>query len=145
MTLNIDQEIAFLKAMTASELRARYVEVFGEQARTGHKAWLVKRIAWRLQALAEGNLSERARRRAAELANDADLGLYPPRPCQAGRKKTQVFISDLLVAEQDTNYFGSGPMDDAPSKPLDLVRLGASKTVTFPSCPPTARSFAFSQ
>src|SRR5439155_11480250 len=42
------------------------------------RAWLVKRIAYRLQVLAEGDLSERARR-AAELANDADLRLNPPR------------------------------------------------------------------
>src|SRR5262249_30080106 len=41
--------------------------------------WLIKRIAWRLQALAEGDLSERARRRAQELARDADLRLNPPR------------------------------------------------------------------
>src|SRR5262249_26829227 len=40
--------------------------------------WLIKRIVWRLQALAEGDLSERARRRAAELARDADLRLNPP-------------------------------------------------------------------
>jgi hypothetical protein len=33
--------------------------------------------------LAEGDLSERARRRAAELANDADVRLYPPRASQA--------------------------------------------------------------
>ncbi|MCX7590098.1 MAG: DUF2924 domain-containing protein [Kiritimatiellae bacterium] len=39
----------------------------------------MKRILWRLQALAEGDLSERARRRAAELANDADLRLNPPK------------------------------------------------------------------
>ena len=32
-----------------------------------------------MQALAEGDLSERARRRAAELARDADLRLNPPR------------------------------------------------------------------
>jgi hypothetical protein len=32
-----------------------------------------------MQALAEGDLSERARKRAAELANDADLRLMPPR------------------------------------------------------------------
>ena len=40
---------------------------------------MVKRIAWRLQARAEGDLSERARLRAAQLANDADLRLSPPR------------------------------------------------------------------
>jgi hypothetical protein len=32
-----------------------------------------------MQALAEGSLSERARRRAAELARDTDLRLNPPR------------------------------------------------------------------
>src|SRR5262249_10941538 len=37
-------------------------------------------IAWRLQAIAEGDLSERARQRAAALANDADLRLSPPKP-----------------------------------------------------------------
>ena len=41
---------------------------------------MIRRIAWRLQALAEGDLSERARRRAEELANDADLRMNPPRP-----------------------------------------------------------------
>ena len=82
MTQNIEQEAASLKAMTATELRGRYAEVFGEPARTGHKVWLIKRIVWRLQALAEGDLSDRARRRAAELANDADLRLYPPRSAQ---------------------------------------------------------------
>jgi Protein of unknown function (DUF2924) len=83
MTQNLEQEIASLQAMTGAKLRVRYAEVFGEPARIGHKTWLVKRIAWRLQALAEGDLSERARRRAAELANDADLRLYPPRASQA--------------------------------------------------------------
>jgi hypothetical protein len=53
--------------------------VFGEETRAGNKTWLVKRIIWRLQALAEGDLSERARRRAAELVQDADLRLFPPR------------------------------------------------------------------
>jgi len=65
--------------MKVAELQVRYAEVFGEETRVGNKAWLVKRIIWRLQALAEGDLSERARRRAAELAQDADLRLSPPR------------------------------------------------------------------
>ncbi len=63
-------------------MRARYAQVFGEETHVGNKAWLVKRIIWRLQALAEGDLSERARRRAAELAQDADLRLSPPRQKQ---------------------------------------------------------------
>jgi hypothetical protein len=82
MHVNVAKELAALGAMSVGELRVRYAEVFGEPARTGHKVWLIKRIVWRLQALAEGDLSERARRRAAELANDADLRLYPPRSAQ---------------------------------------------------------------
>jgi Protein of unknown function (DUF2924) len=53
--------------------------VFGETTNANNRAWLVKRLAWRLQALAEGDLSERARGRAAELANDADLRLNAPK------------------------------------------------------------------
>jgi hypothetical protein len=79
MHLNLVKELALLGRMTAKELRVRYAEVFGEAARTGNKLWLVRRIAWRLQALAEGDLTERARQRAAELANDADLRQTPPK------------------------------------------------------------------
>ena len=79
MHVNVAKEVAALEAITVAELRVRYAQVFGEETRVGNKAWLIKRIVWRLQALAEGDLSERARRRAAELANDADLRLSPPR------------------------------------------------------------------
>jgi hypothetical protein len=79
MHVNVAKEVAALEAMSVSELRAKYAQVFGEQTRMGNKRWLLRRIIWRLQALAEGDLSERARKRAAELANDADLRLNPPR------------------------------------------------------------------
>ena len=73
------QQIQELSRMTVGQLREKYLEVFGEESRCHHKAALRKRIAWRLQALAEGGLSERARRRAEELANDADLRMRAPR------------------------------------------------------------------
>jgi hypothetical protein len=77
--LNIVNEVAALQRLSMAQLRHRFAEVFGEATAAGNRTWLVKRIAWRLQALAEGDLSERARRRAAELARDADLRLNPPR------------------------------------------------------------------
>ena len=77
---HLAHELARLPRLGAADLRRRYAELFGETTRTGNKAWLVKRLAWRLQALAEGALSERARQRAAELADEADLRLTPPRP-----------------------------------------------------------------
>ena len=73
------KELAHLGRLSVGQLRARYCTLFGEATRAGNKTWLIKRIAWRLQALAEGDLSQRARRRAAELARDADLRLNAPR------------------------------------------------------------------
>jgi hypothetical protein len=73
-------EIAALRRMMVKQLRQKYADVFGEATNAGHKDWLVKRVAWRLQAKAEGGLSERAYRRAEELANEADLRLSRPQP-----------------------------------------------------------------
>ena len=84
MQLNITHDLAALRRLTSHELRARYAEAFGEQPSTKNRGWLLKRLAWRLQSLAEGDLSQRARRRAAELANDADLRTTPPRVARAG-------------------------------------------------------------
>ncbi len=79
MNLNVGKELAALRRMSVGELRARYAEVFDDTTNTCHKDWLIKRIIYRMQVLAEGDLSERARRRAAELANDADLRRRPPK------------------------------------------------------------------
>jgi len=73
------KELAALERMTAADLRDKYVEVFGEPAASGNRAWLARRVGWRMQALAEGDLSDRARARAAELARDADLRLTAPK------------------------------------------------------------------
>jgi DNA invertase Pin-like site-specific DNA recombinase len=86
MAIDVAAEVATLQMLTIGELRTRFAELFGELTLARHRVWLVKRIVWRLQALAEGDLSERARRRAAELANDADLratqpqALFAPKP-----------------------------------------------------------------
>ena len=95
MAVNVERELAALQRLGAGQLRLRYAELFGEPTNANNKAWLLKRIAWRLQALAEGDLSERARRRATELACDADLRLNPPRaalpetPATAAQPRTR--------------------------------------------------------
>src|SRR5829696_9474154 len=76
----MEQTIAALGRMTVAQLREKYLEVSGEPSRSGNRDFLFKRIAWRIQSLAEGTLSERARRRAEELARDADVRLTIPRP-----------------------------------------------------------------
>ncbi len=98
MTVNVGKELAALQRLTIQELRARYADAFAEPTNSGNRAWLVKRIAWRLQALAEGDLSERARRRAAELANDADIRMSPPKakaaPAEATDRTMTVMLGD---------------------------------------------------
>ncbi|MGC9455235.1 MAG: DUF2924 domain-containing protein [Phycisphaerae bacterium] len=77
--MNIKAELAALEKMTTGELAERYADLTDQPVRTRHRAYLIRKIAWRLQADAEGGLSERARRRAAELANDADVRVMPPK------------------------------------------------------------------
>jgi Protein of unknown function (DUF2924) len=78
MMVNVAREVAALQRLTIKELRGKFAEVFGDSTLANNRQWLVRRIVWRIQALAEGDLSERARRRAEELANDADLRVVPP-------------------------------------------------------------------
>jgi hypothetical protein len=70
-----------IKALTSDsvgKLKEKYLVVFGHESRANHKQFLVRRIAWRLQANAEGELSERARERALWLAEEADLMIRAP-------------------------------------------------------------------
>lgn len=84
MAVNVAKEVAAMERMTPKELQARYAEVFGEQPRSRNKQWLIKRIAWRMQANAEGDLSERARRRPDGTTNLRGAG-QDEEPCGAGQ------------------------------------------------------------
>lgn len=68
-------EIEKLKEQKVNVLRERYRELFGEDTESTSHPHLLRRIAWRLQAAGEGDLTERARQRAAELIADVDLRL----------------------------------------------------------------------
>ena len=80
--MNIKAELAAMERMTPKQLRERYHQVFGEPTKSGNRRFLIKRIAWRLQADAEGDVPERMRRiraKAMELARDSDLRTTAPR------------------------------------------------------------------
>ena len=116
MNLNVGKELASLQRMSVKELRARYAEVFGEDTNANNRAWLIKRIAWRLQALAEGGLSERARRRAEELANDADLRLSPPKVKAAPTEMPGRTITGVLADKTDDRLPPPGTILTRPYK-----------------------------
>ena len=77
--MTIAAEINALRQMSTPELKAKYREVFSEEPRSNNRDFLWKRIAWRIQELAFGGLSERAKARAKELANIADIRIRAPR------------------------------------------------------------------
>jgi len=78
MPVNVQKEERRLKGMTVPELRVEYAELYGEATQSTSKPFLIKRILWRLQCNEYGDISERARKRALEIANDADLRLRAP-------------------------------------------------------------------
>ena len=90
MGMKIGREVAAMRRMTVAELREKYAAVFGEDTRCRHKDYLIRRIAWRMQASTEGGLSERARRRARELAAGSDVRLTAPRSVAAAGGRAKV-------------------------------------------------------
>ena len=79
MDKSIMIEVETLRRASVTGLQGKYRELFQEKARSRHREHLFRKIVWRLQALAEGELSERARARAGDIANDADLRVLAPR------------------------------------------------------------------
>src|SRR5438128_7219166 len=102
MDPHIVKEVAALPRLSFAALRARYAQLFQEPTRVGNRPWLVRRIAWRLQALAEGDLSERARQRANELANDTDLRLVPPKAADAPPRPVKAASTPVRQQQADS-------------------------------------------
>lgn len=109
MKLDIEREVAALQRMPTGQLCERYAELFKELTRSRHRTYLIRKIAWKLQALAEGDLSERARRRAAELAEGTELRVMPPKEIEVVRAPAFItrtpIASDSRLPEPGTAIF----------------------------------------
>ena len=70
-------QIAALRRLCASELQAEWLRLYGEPAPNRNTQFLFRRLAWRIQELQNGGLSDRARQRLDELAPE---GFTPARP-----------------------------------------------------------------
>jgi len=111
MDPNVIGTIEALADLKIPALKKRYRELFGEESKSSNKQFLFRRIAYRLQANAEGDLNERARRRAADIADDRDLRVRAPKD---------------FVARHDS---GSGNIDRTrPSKDHRLPAPGTLLT-----------------
>lgn len=96
--MNIRAELTRLEGLSVGRLREEYERVWGEPTRSNNRAFLVKRIVWRMQAAAEGDLSERARRRAEEIARDMDLRVRPDAGVHRAFGETTVRVRPAMPA-----------------------------------------------
>src|SRR5712692_48735 len=77
---SVTAQILTLQKMTVGQLREKWKELYGgEETRSFNRVYLWRRLAWRVQELAYGGLSERAKARITELNRDDDLRFLPPR------------------------------------------------------------------
>jgi hypothetical protein len=90
MNATTASEIARLKTLTITQIVRQFESLFGEKCRSRNKRYLIRRIAWRLQANAEDGRSERVMKRAAELVLDS-MGNSSPLPT------TIVLLAKLLM------------------------------------------------
>jgi len=79
MQLIVADEMRRLEALSIRELKREYEALFDQPCRSHNKRWLIRKLIWRLQANAEGGITARARRRAEELADEADVRVTPPK------------------------------------------------------------------
>jgi hypothetical protein len=63
-------QIEELREIPVAQLNGRYLQLFGSKSMVVYRQYLARRIAWKLQAMAFGGLSETALNRARTIASD---------------------------------------------------------------------------
>ena len=66
---DVPNQLAALEEMSHLELAEKHRELYGEPTRSRHRGYLKKRLAWRVQELAEGGLPQSALAKIAELGD----------------------------------------------------------------------------
>ena len=122
MSLDIDKEVALLQRMTVGQLREKYEEVWEEPTNIRNKRLLVKRIAWKMQANIEGDISQRARRRAADLACGTDIRTTAPKATKSVTKPAGDTVTGFVQPEEDNRL-------PPPSSELERVYKGEKYVV----------------
>jgi len=122
MQIDIDKEVALLQRMTVGQLREKYEEVWEEPTNIRNKQWLVKRIAWKMQANIEGDISQRARRRAADLACGTDIRTTAPKATKSVTKPAGDTVTGFVQPEEDNRL-------PQPSSELERVYKGEKYVV----------------
>jgi hypothetical protein len=123
VTINeLQLRVEALDAMTVAQLREEYERVFDEPTASRNKRYLAKRIAYRMQELVHGGLSELARRRIDELARNAPIRrkllffVPPPGDASPACPETPT-AAPATVPEQEPQHVSALP--PPPPRPRD--------------------------
>ena len=108
---DVPTQLAALERMTVGQLAAKHRELYGAPTRTRNKPYLRKRLAWRIQELAEGEPAALAMARVH--ARVAELGVELP-------ERWRMRLAALRKTETLAAADGMGPASSlAPIEPRD--------------------------
>ena len=79
MDKSILSQISALQRKSVSDLQAEWLRLYGEPTRSRNRDYLWKRLAWRVQELAHGGLSDASQQRIDDLASDGFVRARTPR------------------------------------------------------------------
>ncbi|MCH7779359.1 MAG: DUF2924 domain-containing protein [Acidobacteria bacterium] len=77
MTTTMLTEIAKLQRMPVADLQTEWLKLYGEPTRSRNRRFLFRRLAWRIQELQHGGLSNAAKNRIDKLAPEFSLARTP--------------------------------------------------------------------
>lgn len=118
---NVAVELGKLVKLPTGALREKYEQLFGKPVKTGNRQFLLKKIAWKMQANEQGGLSEKAVARAEEIVEVGGIGTKlakklkdarprDPRLPATGSIITKVWRDktlQVLVGENDFEFEGT--------------------------------------
>jgi hypothetical protein len=86
---SIAASVNALQSMSIPRLKDKYRELYEKEISVTNKGYLIKKIAWRIQEIEYGGLSEQVKKRALEIAQTMNLPdkPSPDKPIPAKKKK----------------------------------------------------------
>jgi hypothetical protein len=112
---DVIRRIHALRQMSVAELHREWEALYGLPTRSRNKNYLFRRLAWRVQEITHGGLSNRAQDRISELAADTFTRARTPRD-----------VPNKAVAATQSN-----PADPGPRRDPRLPAAGTVITRTY--------------
>ena len=104
MSQSIARQIAGLHQLSVPDLKQRWRDLFGKEPPAYNRAFLIKRLAYRLQELVHGGLPEATKQKMRDILREAGInedGLAPPKGPGRVKRRDLPVAGTLLVRVWD--------------------------------------------